>query len=352
MRNILIAVFLSISCLSWAGEPMIVHEWGTVTSLHLPNGDAIPRANGIGIEDQLPQFVHRNPQLDYFAFGEGTVVKGHPDVVMRLETPVVYFYPGAEHLGKPFDVKVQFNGGFLNEFYPKARLAKIKQGGSRMRLKETSVSHLSWSGIRLVDKGAMLKTGNRVWLAPRQVNSALVQAENGEVEKYLFYRGVAHLPSLMGTRHDLKKQIVTLLPPANMATHKPWWVPSAWIISVRGDKAAFLPLGGFAINADTPNRKINLKKLGEHNSANFKKVRSQVLAALMADGLYEDEAQAMLNTWGHSYFKKAGLRILYIMPKQWAGIHLPISVSMPSQISRTFVGRINLYPTDFKRRKL
>src|ERR1043166_8246666 len=45
----------------------------------------------------------------------------HPQVTMRLETPVLYFHPTAAQTNfSAFDVKVQFHGGWLTQFYPDA----------------------------------------------------------------------------------------------------------------------------------------------------------------------------------------------------------------------------------------
>src|SRR5213082_48674 len=76
---------------------MTVHEWGTFTALQAEDGRAIP---GINTDDEpVPSFVH---DLHGMLIGGPTDVpsvyfKGaprvHPDVIVRLETPVIYFYP-------------------------------------------------------------------------------------------------------------------------------------------------------------------------------------------------------------------------------------------------------------------
>ena len=38
----------------------------------------------------------------------------------------------------------------------------------------------------------MRETSSRTWLAPRNVDAAIVTTKEGESEKYLFYRGVAN----------------------------------------------------------------------------------------------------------------------------------------------------------------
>jgi len=40
-------------------------------------------------------------------------------------------------------------------------------------------------------------------------------------------------------------------------------------------------------------------------------------AALVSEGLYQREAQAMVNTWRDSWFEEDGLRVLYTLPREW-----------------------------------
>src|SRR5688572_28367591 len=74
--------------------PLVVHEWGTFTSLQDESGRAI---GGINSSDEnLPAFVPRfdrqfivndlppNPWIKQGA-------RPHPDVTMRMETPVIHF---------------------------------------------------------------------------------------------------------------------------------------------------------------------------------------------------------------------------------------------------------------------
>jgi hypothetical protein len=64
--------------------------------------------------------------------------------------------------------------------------------------------------------------------------------------------------------------------------------------------------------------------------------------ALVADGLYPDEAEAMLNTWEGSYFKRPGLRLFYLVPRAWTDRVLPISISETAEIERVMIGRIEI----------
>jgi hypothetical protein len=50
----------------------------------------------------------------------------------------------------------------------------------------------------------------------------------------------------------------------------------------------------------------------------------------VANGLFADEAQALLDTWEISYFKSAGLRVFFIVPRAWTDYYLPLKVSVPA----------------------
>src|SRR2546430_9166023 len=83
-----------------APADLVVHEWGTFTSLQDETGAAIA---GINTDDEpVPHFVHRMAQLLLLSptevpppFFQGAP-SCHPDVTMRLETPVIYFHPSAK----------------------------------------------------------------------------------------------------------------------------------------------------------------------------------------------------------------------------------------------------------------
>jgi hypothetical protein len=63
---------------------------------------------------------------------------------------------------------------------------------------------------------------------------------------------------------------------------------------------------------------------------------------LIAQGLYQDEAQAMFETWRDSWFEE-GSRLLYIVPRQFVDNVLPLTISpSPAQTVRVFVGRLEL----------
>jgi hypothetical protein len=78
------------------GRELVIHEWGTFTCLQDETGRAIA---GVNTDDEpVPEFVHRISDLverasDLAPVYFKGVPRSHRQVVMRLETPVVYFYP-------------------------------------------------------------------------------------------------------------------------------------------------------------------------------------------------------------------------------------------------------------------
>jgi hypothetical protein len=63
---------------------------------------------------------------------------------------------------------------------------------------------------------------------------------------------------------------------------------------------------------------------------------------LVTQGLYQDEARAMVETWRGSWFEE-GSRLLYIVPPAFVDGVLPLSINpAPAQTVRVFVGRLEL----------
>src|SRR4051812_37958441 len=97
---------------------LTVHEWGTFTSLQDETGRSI---GGINADDEpVPPFVH-TLRWDLIV---GTLSQGvprcHPDVTMRLETPVMYFHLPPGTTSATLDVSAEFHGGWLSQFFPYA----------------------------------------------------------------------------------------------------------------------------------------------------------------------------------------------------------------------------------------
>ena len=67
--------------------------------------------------------------------------------------------------------------------------------------------------------------------------------------------------------------------------------------------------------------------------------------ALEQEGLYRREAEAMVKTWRESWFEEDGLRVLYVLPRQWTDDTLPVTLEpRPRELVRVMVGRAEIIP--------
>ena len=338
----------------------MVHEWGTFTVLQDSHGEPIP---GVNInEETLPAFVHRlapnlapesnelapvfNPSR-YSTYvnrrGKG-IRRGYRLAIMRMETPIIYFYPpGDEQM--TLDVSVQFRKGWLSEWYPDA---ENKSPGYPEALGEDAPGSLTWKDLKVGVESEIPRTDEHVWLAPREVDSARVQTsgEQPQTEQYLFYRGVAQLRSPIrvvtednGKRLDLWNQ-----PQPGTKGEQP--INDLWLADIRPDgKVAFRTIDSVVIesaSAKALTRTAGSFEEGEYDTANLAQLRTSMHEAIMSAGLFEDEATAMLNTWELSYFKSAGMRLFFILPDAWTDYQLPLKISEPADITRVMIGRVEL----------
>ncbi|TAL28583.1 MAG: hypothetical protein EPN97_14535 [Alphaproteobacteria bacterium] len=339
-----LALCVLIAAPAAANDRLVIHEWGTFTSLQNDNGDLIA---GVNTDDEpVPGFVHdigntvtRSVSQMSPAFQanmtKGGIPRLHPDVTMRLETPVVYFHlpKGVDHM--TLDLDVTFRGGWLSQYYPDAESNTSGEDVTTKHITADTAGALSWKGLDVGGAKKGPETTEHVWLAPRAVQASPVTTAKGESEKYLFYRGVGKLDK-------------TLLPVTLVREpeggHTLWTAGTvrhfkSWLVDVREDgKIAFQhghdPQRGVAFYRPFTEK--------DYAASNLPLLQNYMQGALTVAGLFQDEAKAMVKTWEHSYFRSPGQRLFYIVPKEWVELVLPMKVSVPADITRVMVGRIEI----------
>jgi hypothetical protein len=359
-RRSLLAVVAAVLCpgLVWAesNDKLVVHEWGTFTVLQNERGEQL---GGINIDDEpVPKFVHNlNPYVLQSSYTLREVrSKGapqrHPYVNVRLETPVIYFYPPKSQDGPMrVNVDVSFRGGWLTEFYPYA--AAVAPG-----LKENSFefgaitpqtfSRLSWRDLKIGTDRAGPATNEHVWTAPRQTEATPVVTPEGEAEKYLFYRGVGNFTAPLTITHNteagklsVRGNFADVLESGQQAK-----IAGAWLVHICSDgRTAFRRIEPFTATSDAAAVLTTVSSRfddQDYKSINGEKLRQQMREAIVAEGLFEDEAYAMLRTWDRAYFQKPGLRVFFTVPRKWTDHRMPLDVSVPAKIERVMMGRIEL----------
>jgi hypothetical protein len=285
------------------GDRLIVHEWGTFTTVSRADGSAYHWNPLLG-PSELPNFVYGAPNAR-----EGFCPKCE-STLARMETPVLYFYSGQE---LEVSVKVDFPSGKITEWFPQARATNPGIDWGRITVLPAAQVELPVDGKK------------SHYYPARETDAATIRVETGmknEHEKFLFYRGIGNfLPPLQsrlaGDQLILKNVGSEAISPVilfeNRNGQRGWKI----LDTLKAEGTLTRPALGRSIDS-----------LG-----------CELEEALTAHGIFEKEARAMVKTWRDSWFEE-GLRIFYILPRKATDAILPITITpQPDQLARVFVGR-------------
>jgi hypothetical protein len=110
-RRVMVALaggWMVLAPVSGLSEDLVVHEWGTFTTLSGSDGVLL---DGLWVEEErLPGFVH-----GHFALRNKGIGMEVGDVRVKMETPVLYFYAERK---TPVTVRVDFPVGTISQWYP------------------------------------------------------------------------------------------------------------------------------------------------------------------------------------------------------------------------------------------
>jgi hypothetical protein len=172
-----------------------------------------------------------------------------------------------------------------------------------------------------------------------------VSTEAGESEKFLFYRGVGHIDAPIAVAQDPRAaELVFRRGPWPIGRSLPR-LKSLWLVDIHADgQLAFRALAPITLGgANEPLARVSSRFAPQdYSDRNRETLEASLRESLVAEGLFDDEAQALLDTWELSYFKSSGMRIFFMVPREWTDAYLPLTVSVPAQITRVMVGRIEL----------
>jgi hypothetical protein len=303
-------------------DGLVVHEWGTFTSVAAEDGTAVDWVPQQGPRD-LPCFVDR---VQYN-------IKGWLPARVRMETPVLYFYSPDE---KAVDVRVRFPQGIITEWYPRAEVAPTRIELTTLR-NPGLVGTIGWNQVRVLPRAAEdypVESGANHYYAARKTDASPLEirtevgnAVDGQREKFLFYRGIGNFPLPLTATVSAEGQVV-------VSTSNGQQVGDVMLFENTGGTMGYQALR-------SAKQTVTLERPAAPRVPT-PAVRSALERMLVAQGLYQKEAAAMVDTWRDSWFEE-GLRLFYIVPRSAVDEILPLEINpAPASVARVFVGRIEL----------
>lgn len=314
-----------------------VHEWGTFTVLTSSQGQVTQWYQPYSDIAKLPPFTYN------FGLAKAAI-KGS----VRMETPVIYFYPEKE---MKVTAEVSFAGGYITERFP----ASAAIGNPLVPITKWSGTLLppDHADAKLIPAVAPQKSEN--YAAAREVPDAWIfrsdtpviktkdQPDIHPIEKFIFYRGVGEAyPMISASMPD--NDTMRLSNAGNIASD------FQVALRVRGNKASWVKLPSLPAQVYEQNVEPKLSQVDgtfpdEDKSIEQvdKELSALFLTELNARGLTDAEAKAMLATWNHTWFAEPGQRIFSILPSEWVNQALPLTITpTPKTIKRVFVARLEV----------
>jgi len=323
---VLLGCCFAIAAHSLGGEArrvyssLTVHEWGTFTSIAGRDGGAV-EWSPLTESTNLPSFVEHFRNAGFKLGLRGTV---------RMETPVLYFYDARE---ETVSVKVAFSRGVITEWYPRAsRVEPAANFFDGTLYQQHADGSIAWDSVTLSPnlraEFARENLDNHYYAARMTSSTPLrVKTPAGEQqEKFLFYRGVSTFPVPISAKLTTEGKLLV----ENRSGEE---IPNTILFERRGGKVGYRIGGAMRKGAvlDPPQLTSTIDDLGR-----------DLEGRLVAQGLYQDEAHAMVETWRGSWFEE-GSRLLYIVPTAFVEGVLPLSISpAPALTVRVFVGRLEV----------
>jgi len=344
-----------------------LHEWGTFTTVAGSDGILL---TGLQREEvELPAFVHSHfgfengqaPSWDKFtALGKSHGFAGFTPlskglgrrpiagVTVKMETPVIYFHSDQSFHAK---VKVGFEGGTISQWFPdRSGGETLPEPAPSADPKKNPVPLDQWRmdfakpyrGAIEWDVDVLSPAESRStltfkprdtvnWLRARVPEANAIRTASGETENYLFYRGLGNFtPGLLTT--------VSADETLHLKNQTGGDIPYLLVFQQNGGRISWSARTGGLKSGET----LDLAESTLTTAADGfpAPVYESLKTGLVACGLLESEANAMVQTWWTSYFETEGLRVFWVLPATITDRILPLAVTpAPDKIVRVIVGR-------------
>jgi len=241
-----------------------------------------------------------------------------------METPVLYFYaPSATKV----NVDVRFTQGLVTEWFPRAAVTPASADATSLGRSDFA-GRITWTDVK-VSPGAAASfptdsTASHYYLA-RNTDASPLHA-GSSTEKFLFYRGVGGFQPPLAATVATDGTVVVTSPGGDAVGDVILFENRGGTIAydVRHGSTSRLAFNPLALDGESVTPIVELERI------------------LVAHGLYQKEARAMIETWRDSWFEE-GTRLFYLVPPRAVDTILPLAIDPhPSEIARVFVGRTEL----------
>lgn len=329
----------------------LVHEWGTLTSVVGSDGVALPGLHHE--EEDLPAFV-----ADRLAQGKADPSRVRDLTFAKMETPVTYFYAPS---GRTVTARVDFPPGILTQWYPYVSsmyppmtsyqgqyvdryLQPVESipAPCQRYFSQLGGGFLDWGQVEVLAPAAQPELpgplGRTTWGFARNTASnplRVVNAAGEQHEKFLFYRGLGTVDLPMHVRFEGSRPVFRFgdAPGARVAG-------GLFLMVVGPQGAGYTELGTLQEGSELT---VALPEPVMPYQAFVASLKTRLAARLVQDGLFTDEAVAMVDTWERSYFLTPGVRLLYLLPQAYTDQIIPLKIEpAPDKLSRTMVIRSEL----------
>jgi hypothetical protein len=231
-------------------------------------------------------------------------------------------------------VKVSFAKGLITEWYPRAsHVEPVLNAVNWSQFQGRTDGSIAWDPVTVAPslraEFPQEAKGSSHYYAARMTSSTPLRVKTpaGEQqEKFLFYRGVSTFSVPISAKLTNEGRVLV----ENSEEEE---IPNTILFERRGEKVGYR-IGGAA------QRQTTLEPA--EMTGTVEDLGRELEGMLVAQGLYQDEAHAMVETWRSSWFEE-GSRLIYILPTEFVNRILPLSISpAPAQTARVFVGRLEL----------
>lgn len=338
MKNLILLAILILFALRADSQTLTVHEWGTFTTLHGSSGGLL---SGLYLEEEpLPKFVYHFPR---FSPDPAIQTDGYmpcKNVTVKMETPVLYFYSSVE---RAVQVHVDFPMGAISQWYPN------RSGGepypSEGGLDFDNVGRngsIEWKATVLdpntTEKLTQTTNISTKWERPRETNSNLIKNQDGEIEKYLFYRGLGNFSLPVEVKFTDNGTL-------SITNTSKYDIPYIYIYDHMYDSASVWGTGPLS----SGEKKIFVRPSKYYGDDASIPEYNDFWPALTAAGLAREEGLALLQTWNAGYFQTEGFKIFWTVPRKLTDQILPLQISPnPDVLERVLVGKTEILTPFFE----